>query len=147
MLLTQNDIWWLPVGLWKKQCIQNVQQTSRYYKIKKDSSVLSLFCPTLCDPMDCSTPGFPVHHQLLIVEDRKQQKWKKLKKQNRKIEKENDSRKQKTYLKFTPCPENFIKNASCGFSNHPTFKRSGRFFFFFNENCNTMNRWRENQIY
>ena len=22
-------------------------------------------CQTLCDPMDCSTPGFPVHHQLL----------------------------------------------------------------------------------
>ena len=22
-------------------------------------------CPTLCDPMDCSTPGLPVHHQLL----------------------------------------------------------------------------------
>jgi len=21
-------------------------------------------CPTLCDLMDCSTPGFPVHHQL-----------------------------------------------------------------------------------
>ena len=21
-------------------------------------------CPTLCDPMACSTPGFPVHHQL-----------------------------------------------------------------------------------
>ena len=20
-------------------------------------------CPTVCDPMDCSTPGFPVHHQ------------------------------------------------------------------------------------
>ena len=20
--------------------------------------------PTLCNPMDCSTPGFPVHHQL-----------------------------------------------------------------------------------
>ena len=26
------------------------------------SSVQS--CPTLCDPMNCSTPGFPVHHQL-----------------------------------------------------------------------------------
>ena len=26
------------------------------------SSVTQL-CPTLCDPMDCSTPGFPVHHQ------------------------------------------------------------------------------------
>ena len=21
-------------------------------------------CLTLCDPMDCSMPGFPVHHQL-----------------------------------------------------------------------------------
>ena len=21
-------------------------------------------CPTLCDPMDCSTPGFPVLHYL-----------------------------------------------------------------------------------
>ena len=28
------------------------------------SSVTQL-CPTLCNPMDCSTPGFPVHHQLL----------------------------------------------------------------------------------
>ena len=27
------------------------------------SSVPQL-CPTLCDPVDCSTPGFPVHHQL-----------------------------------------------------------------------------------
>ena len=22
-------------------------------------------CPTICNPMNCSTPGFPVHHQLL----------------------------------------------------------------------------------
>ena len=22
-------------------------------------------CPNICDTMDCSTPGFPVHHQLL----------------------------------------------------------------------------------
>ena len=27
------------------------------------SSVAQL-CPTLCDPVDCSTPGLPVHHQL-----------------------------------------------------------------------------------
>ena len=27
------------------------------------SSVAQL-CPTLCDPMNCSTPGLPVHHQL-----------------------------------------------------------------------------------
>ena len=24
-------------------------------------------CPTLCDSMDCSSPGFPVHHQLLAL--------------------------------------------------------------------------------
>ena len=29
------------------------------------SSVQSLTCPTLWDPMNCSTPDFPVHHQLL----------------------------------------------------------------------------------
>ena len=23
-------------------------------------------CPTLCDPMDCSTPGLPVHHQVPV---------------------------------------------------------------------------------
>ena len=28
------------------------------------SSVTQL-CPTLCNPMNCSTPGFPVHHQHL----------------------------------------------------------------------------------
>ena len=28
------------------------------------SSVTQL-CLTLCDPMDCSMPGLPVHHQLL----------------------------------------------------------------------------------
>ena len=28
-------------------------------------SLLAPLCLTLCDPMDCSMPGFPVHHQLL----------------------------------------------------------------------------------
>ena len=27
-------------------------------------SSVALACPTLCDPMNCSTPGLPVHHQL-----------------------------------------------------------------------------------
>ena len=29
------------------------------------SASVAQLCPTLCDPMDYSTPGFPVHHQLL----------------------------------------------------------------------------------
>ena len=28
-------------------------------------SLVTQSCPTLCDPMDCSMPGFPAHHQLL----------------------------------------------------------------------------------
>ena len=28
-------------------------------------SLVTHLCLTLCNPMDCSTPGFPVHHQLL----------------------------------------------------------------------------------
>ena len=27
-------------------------------------SSVTQWCPTLCDPMNCSTPGLPVHHQL-----------------------------------------------------------------------------------
>jgi len=33
-----------------------------YYSVQFSS--VSLLCPTLCDPTDCSTPGLPVHHQL-----------------------------------------------------------------------------------
>ena len=34
----------------------------KYSSIQFSSDTQS--CATLCDPMDCSTPGFPVHHQL-----------------------------------------------------------------------------------
>ena len=42
-------------------------QTSPSSIILTVSSVSSVAqsCPTLCDPMNCSTPGVPVHHQLL----------------------------------------------------------------------------------
>ena len=46
--------------------IEQLQVTSWYSQIVnvfQFSSVTQL-CLTLCDPMDCSTPGFPVHHQL-----------------------------------------------------------------------------------
>ena len=32
-------------------------------------------CLTLCKPMDCSTPGFPVHHQLLELSDSYASSW------------------------------------------------------------------------
>ena len=34
-----------------------------FFKENQFSSV-SQSCSTLCDPMDCNTPGLPVHHQL-----------------------------------------------------------------------------------
>ena len=39
----------------------HVQPPCDFYKL----SSVAQSCPTLCDPMDCSTPGLPVHHQLL----------------------------------------------------------------------------------
>ena len=40
----------------------------KYYVYKYTSvqfNSVTQSCPTLCDPIDCSTPGLPVHHQLL----------------------------------------------------------------------------------
>ena len=33
--------------------------------LKDQFSSVAQLCLTLCDPIDCRTPGFPVHHQLL----------------------------------------------------------------------------------
>ena len=30
----------------------------------RSSRTVAQLCPTLCDPMNCSTPGLPVHHHL-----------------------------------------------------------------------------------
>ena len=40
-----------------------VNLSVRCCKLVQFSSVAQS-CQTLCDPLDCSTPGFPVHHQL-----------------------------------------------------------------------------------
>ena len=44
----------------------NIQKTNGIW-CHQFSSVNSVnhSCLTLCQPMDCSTPGLPVHHQLL----------------------------------------------------------------------------------
>jgi len=39
-------------------------RVTRCWRLHQFSSVTQL-CPTLCDPMNCSTPGLPVHHHLL----------------------------------------------------------------------------------
>ena len=39
-----------------------IQRSIREYSVQFSSVTQS--CPTLCDPMDCSTPGLAVHQQL-----------------------------------------------------------------------------------
>ena len=43
---------------------QRFQRSCPVFCFFQFSSVVQS-CPTLCTPMDCSVPGFPVHHQLL----------------------------------------------------------------------------------
>ena len=52
--------------------LMKVKDTYRYSSIQKSHvfnfkfqfSTVAQSCLTLCDPLDCSTAGFPVHHQL-----------------------------------------------------------------------------------
>ena len=48
----------------KIQAEINERETKETISLVQFSSVAQS-CPTLCDPMICSTPGLPVHHQLL----------------------------------------------------------------------------------
>ena len=68
-------------NLEKKKNNRNNQESTKYRPFKagplqgirspEDAVIISVqfssvtqLCPTLCDPMDCSRPGLPVHHQL-----------------------------------------------------------------------------------
>ena len=46
----------------KACCTKAKMQLSPLFSVQFSS--ISQSCPTLCDPMDCITPGFPIHHQL-----------------------------------------------------------------------------------
>ena len=48
---------------WSHLSLRAVVQSTENGQFSQFSSVAQS-CPTLCDPMDCSTPGLPVHHQL-----------------------------------------------------------------------------------
>ena len=62
-LFTIARTWKQPKGLstdeWIKKawCIYIMEYSVQFSSVAQS-------CPTLCDPMNCSTPGLPVHHQL-----------------------------------------------------------------------------------
>ena len=48
--------------------LRAIIHTASRWRMEKKKTLLLLsrsVCPTLCNPMDCSTPGFPVLHHLL----------------------------------------------------------------------------------
>jgi len=57
---------WLQIGKGVHQgCILSPCLSNLYAEFNSvQFSSASQLCLTLCNPMDCSTPGFPVHHQL-----------------------------------------------------------------------------------
>ena len=63
--IAQNH-WMISTG--QKCCsrwlFSNMEKQSEHSFIFLRSALVALSCPTLCDPMNCSTPGLPVHCQL-----------------------------------------------------------------------------------
>ena len=53
------------LSMWFSSCVcfpHELVWASSHHQVQFSSVIQS--CPTPCDPTDCSTPGFPVHHQL-----------------------------------------------------------------------------------
>ena len=46
------------------QALSISTDTYYFFQILYQSTSVAQSCPTPCDTRDCSTPGFPVHHQL-----------------------------------------------------------------------------------
>ena len=64
----------LNVFIWNSVCVllkhSNIslgcdRQCSLHFYARNQFSSVAQLCLTLCNPMDCSMPGLPVHHQLL----------------------------------------------------------------------------------
>ena len=48
----------------RTKTLQNMRQGQKRKKYFHQIRSVAQWCPTLCDPMNRSTPGLPVHHQL-----------------------------------------------------------------------------------
>ena len=58
-----KSYFWLLFCFWSNPELKLYTSSNEEIKVSQFSSVAQS-CLTLCDSMDCSTPGFPVYHQL-----------------------------------------------------------------------------------
>ena len=69
IFLTQESNWsplhWRFFTSWATREAIICKISSKSIKSIVQFSSVAQSCPTLCDPMDCSMPGLPVHYQLL----------------------------------------------------------------------------------
>ena len=55
---------WMDLKIILNETSHRIVVSSSSSNSSSSSSSLVQSCPTLCDPIDCSMPDFPVHHQL-----------------------------------------------------------------------------------
>ena len=65
-VLPKNTQGWSPLGRSNQSILKvTVSTTIQSYILWVQFSSVTQLCLTPCDPLDCSTPGLPVHHELL----------------------------------------------------------------------------------
>ena len=62
--LSQDHVLEELILLRRKNWIPKFQLPFLAWKLTVQFNSVAQLCPTLCNPMDCSIPGLPVHHQL-----------------------------------------------------------------------------------
>ena len=72
-VLTRTQPCWhcdlkLPVSVTVRKQFLFLMSPSLWYFLTVQFSSVAQSCPILCDPIDCSTPGLHVHHQLKSIE-------------------------------------------------------------------------------
>ena len=64
LMLFSNYIYIVYFCMYQKYKKYTLFMYTVYTYLWKKKMLVALLCPTLCDPMDCSMPGLPVHNQL-----------------------------------------------------------------------------------
>ena len=59
-----GKFYWRDKAVGKGRAVGGSRDFPQSLQVGVQFSSVAQSCPTLCDPMDCSMPGFPIYHQL-----------------------------------------------------------------------------------